>query len=180
MKYQSAIIFVVGLSIFFGGGRLCFSKSGSGTRPPRINRDLELERRVADRLSRLLTLVQRSAEKKLSAAAKEVIKALDRQPPPDDLAAEARREVEKAFPGLSEEQSAVGTFFVLALLAEAGAASLAREDLEGQRDSLTSQSSVAQLRLQSEMDHMSKSSESRSNYLKKFSEVSDQIIGNLK
>ncbi len=178
MNYRSAQIFVLGLCILFGGGTSCFGQARAGATPPRIDRNLELERQVAARLARLTALVQPTAEKKLRVAAKDLIRVLVKQPPPADVEAAARSEVEKAFPGMSREQADLAIFFVLALVARAGAASLKPEDFQDQRDILAELTEMEELRLQREMDRMSKSSRATSNVLKKLSEVSDTIIQN--
>jgi hypothetical protein len=77
------------------------------------------------------------------------------------------------FPNSSPEESAL-----LAICLIDTSASI--EAWEGQKDSLSEMGEEQQLKMQMVMDRMTKADSAASNVLKKFSEISSQIIANMK
>ncbi len=160
--------------------RLAALQANAGASAPRIRRNIKLERRAAKRLARLTALLNPEAERKLNAASQSLVRELVKQPPPADVLAAARAEVEKVFLRMSRAQTDLTTFYALAAVARYGALTLSLERHEDSLDSLADLTEDVQLRLQLLMDRRSKAMEALSNIMKKISETSDTIIQNLK
>lgn len=141
----------------------------------RVHRDAALEKAAAARARRLAAILQPQVRARLDLAAGKVLKYLSTGPGRIDPEQVARRDVREGFPGLSEAQADLLTFYVLAEATE----QLTRLDTE-QKDGKSSMSQQNAMRLQMALDRRSKFVQTLSNLMKKITTTQDTLVENVK
>ena len=142
-----------------------------------IHRDFALEQAVTARSHRLEALLQPEAKAKLDLASRALLAHLASGPENAHPYVFAQQEVHRKFPHVSNEQSDLLSFYVMAevarIISNPG-------ELKKNLDDMNEMSEMTSLRLQMTMDRRSKFIETLSNIMKKISTTQDTVTQNVK
>lgn len=142
-----------------------------------LERDIKLERAAAARYRKIGALLQPEAKRKLAAASSEVLRSLARNSNSSDPLVLVRAQLKPQFESLSDQQTALLSFYVLDDIAQL---LVDKEALKKKLDDMNEMSEMTSLRLQMMMDRRSKFISTLSNIMKKISTTQDTIVQNLK
>jgi hypothetical protein len=158
----------------------CVIRCQAQSSRPDIHRDIKLEGVISVRYQRIAKVLQPEAKRKLVVASRALIRELVKTPEPDNPYSLANAQVNKQFGGLASAQSELLTFYLLADVLRYAQARKDKDSIKQDIDNMSEMSEMESLRLQMMMDRMSKMMTTLSNLLKKISDTSDGIVGNLK
>ena len=142
-----------------------------------VRRDFTLEQAAFARTHRLKSLLQPGARAKLDLVTREILAHLASGSKNVDLYSLAQQEVHSKFAQISDEQSNLLSFYVLAEVAQI---LTVPDELKGKLDGMNAMSEMTSLRLQMMMDRRSKFIQTLSNTMKKISTTQDALVQNLK
>jgi hypothetical protein len=174
------LVLTLELLCLLGFGQEAKGQGSVQPRPIAVQRDVSLERNVSARHSLMTARLKPEAKIKLGVASLALRKELAKSTEPADFAELARSEVSKQFAGLSPAQLDLLSFYALA-----DAVELETKESDGGKvatasGSMSQMGDAQSMRLQMSMDRRSKAITALSNMMKKISETSDSIVGNLK
>ncbi len=132
-----------------------------------IQRDLKLEKAAFSRKHNLKLLLQPKAKAKLDRITRKLLTHVASSTKNINLDSYVQKEVNSKFTGISNEQSNLLSFYVLAEVAR-------------KMDDMQEMSEMDSLRLQIVMERRSKVISTLSNILKKISQTQDTLVQNLK
>jgi hypothetical protein len=169
-----AIILVVGFPALAQDSRGTPSPSHGA---PKVQRDITLEQEVFARARGLASLLQPGARAKLENATRGLLARLASGPESVDPYDLAQQEVRSRFTRVSNEQSDLLCFYVLA---EVARILTVPDELKGKLGSENELSEMTSLRLQMMMDRRSKYISTLSNIMKKIDTTQETLIQNIK
>jgi hypothetical protein len=140
-------------------------------------RDLTLENAAMARTQKLAALLQPEARAKLDLATRALLAHLASAPENADPFPMVQREVHSRFAHLSGEQSDLLSFYVLA---EAARIITVPDELKRSLDGANEMSEMTALRLQMDLDKMSKYISTLRNIMKKISATEDTLVQNIR
>lgn len=147
------------------------------SRAAAADRDLNLEKAASRHCLKIAADLRPEAKRKLAITSRGLMKALIKRSNTRDPLAWTRANVKRQFPGISDRQSDLLSFYVLSDLARLASAP---SDLERKLEEMDEMSEMTSLRLQMMMDRRSKLMSTLSNLLKKTSETRTSMVQNLK
>ena len=172
--------FILAIVLLAGLPALAQSRSATVSPPLAVHeahRDFTLEQTAFARTHRLKSLLQPGARAKLDLVTRGLLAHLASGSENADLYSLAQQEVRSKFAQISDEQSDLLSFFVMA---EVARILTVPDELKAKLDGMNEMSEMTSLRLQMMMDRRSEFIQMLSTIMKKTSSTQDTVIQNLK
>ena len=142
-----------------------------------VSRNFKLEQIAFARTKRLKSILSPDARAKLDPVTERLLDHLATNSRKVDLDSLVQQEIRSKYPKISNEQSNLLSFYVLA---EAARIISVQDELKKKLDGMNEMSEMTSLRLQMTMDRRSKFISTLSNIMKKISTTQDTLVQNIK